>query len=61
MKLATTLEAIAKQLGLPIGVLLSYVEGVRNFIAAGIFKGIGVAVPTYVVDPSPLGFTVYRR
>jgi len=46
------------------GVIVSHdaaVEGVRDFIAAGIFKGIGQAVPTYVVDPSPLGFTVYRR
>lgn len=48
----------------PGGVIVSHdaaVEGVRDFITAGIFKGIGQAVPTYVVDPSPLGFTVYRR
>jgi predicted O-methyltransferase YrrM len=59
----TIYERLDKLLA-PGGVIVSHdaaVEGVRDFIAAGIRKGIGVDVPVYTVDPSPLGFTVYRR
>ena len=59
----TIYERLDKLLA-PGGVIVSHdaaVEGVRDFIAAGIRKGIGVEVPVYTVDPSPLGFTVYRR
>lgn len=59
----TIYERLYKLLN-PGGVIVSHdaaVEGVRDFIAAGIRKGIGVDVPVFTVDPSPLGFTVYRR
>jgi spermidine synthase len=59
----TIYERLDKLLA-PGGVIVSHdaaVEGVRDFIAAGIRKGIGVEVPVYTVDPSPLGFSVYRR
>jgi predicted O-methyltransferase YrrM len=59
----TIYERLDKLLA-PGGVIVSHdaaVEGVRDFIAAGIRKGIGVEAPVYTVDPSPLGFTVYRR
>ena len=59
----TIYERLDKLLA-PGGVIVSHdaaVEGVRDFIAAGIRKGIGQDAPTYVIDPSPLGMTVYQR
>lgn len=59
----TIYERLDKLLA-PGGVIVSHdaaVDGVKDFIAAGIRKGIGQDVPTYVIDPSPLGMTVYQR